>query len=431
MTTADPSPARAEQLAATPWAGRSHEDLALLTRELLLCGHMIDRSGMPHLIQLYGREGMTQIAIEEWMGASPIYSKRMQRLLDFETTTVATICKNIQLDIGGPLEFLDFRFTVHDDDHAEFHLDHCGALMDVEPMGEEYVHAMCHTIEDPTFDATATASNPRAQVRPVHRPPRVPADRHPHCAWTITVVHDAEPVEFPAEAVRVSDSVAAQLPLASRPADLPDDDGANDYAGPMDPDLRLSRFSSATLAAIADEVALQCHLLSRAFLLPVVDRSGGPEAAVVGGKQVCGVAGLTTKRLAALLDLAPDLAGVAAVLAVHPVFLPRAYVDLRLSTERTHDGDALLVSLGPGPAFDEVDGLSWPQILVEHDDRGLIAAVQGLAPSARVARTDPQGVAVATWRVTIDPEAEPARQFDEVTLTEFSTGADFAFARPV
>ena len=103
MSTADPSPARAEQLAATPWAGRSHEELALLVRELLLCGHMIDRSGMPHLIQLYGREGMTQIAIEEWMGASPIYSKRMQRLLDFETTTVATICKNIQLDIGGPL----------------------------------------------------------------------------------------------------------------------------------------------------------------------------------------------------------------------------------------------------------------------------------------------------------------------------------------
>ena len=28
------------------------------------------------------------------------------------------------------------------------------ALLDVEPMGEEYVHGMCHAIEDPTFDAT-------------------------------------------------------------------------------------------------------------------------------------------------------------------------------------------------------------------------------------------------------------------------------------
>ena len=29
--------------------------------------------------------------------------------------------------------------------------------MDVEPMGDEYVVAMCHDIEDPTFDATAIA----------------------------------------------------------------------------------------------------------------------------------------------------------------------------------------------------------------------------------------------------------------------------------
>ena len=51
--------------------------------------------------------------------------------------------------------------------------------MDVEPMGDEYVTAMCHDIEDPTFDATALATNPHAQVRPVHRPPRRPADRTP------------------------------------------------------------------------------------------------------------------------------------------------------------------------------------------------------------------------------------------------------------
>ena len=43
--------------------------------------------------------------------------------------------------------------------HGEFWLDHCGALMDVEPMGEEFVHGMCHDIEDPTFDATAGATH--------------------------------------------------------------------------------------------------------------------------------------------------------------------------------------------------------------------------------------------------------------------------------
>ena len=91
---------------------------------------------------------------------------------------VVTIFKGLQLDIGAPPQFMDFRYTVHDPWHGEFRLDHCGALMDVEPMGEDYVVSMCHDIEDPTFDATAVATNPRAQVRPVHRPPRTPADRH-------------------------------------------------------------------------------------------------------------------------------------------------------------------------------------------------------------------------------------------------------------
>ena len=117
---------------------------------------------------------MLQIAIEEWAGASPIYTKRMQRALKYEGDDIPTIFKGLQLDIGAPPQFMDFRYTVHDRWHGEFHLDHCGALLDVEPMGEDYVCGMCHAIEDPTFDATAVATNPRAQMRPIHRPPRTP-----------------------------------------------------------------------------------------------------------------------------------------------------------------------------------------------------------------------------------------------------------------
>ena len=130
---------------------------------------------MAWCISSFGREEMVQIAIEEWAGASPIYTRRMQQALNFEGNDVPTIFKGLQLDIGAPPQFMDFRYTIHDRWHGEFHLDHCGALLDVEPMGEKYVFGMCHTIEDPTFDATAVATNPRAQVRPIHRPPRVPA----------------------------------------------------------------------------------------------------------------------------------------------------------------------------------------------------------------------------------------------------------------
>jgi hypothetical protein len=412
-------------LAAAPYRGRTHAELAELARELLLAGHLIDRSGMPHLISRFGRDVMRDVAIDEWMSASPIYTRRIQELLGFTGDTVEVIFKGMQLDVGAPPEFLDFRYEVLDDHNGRFHLAHCGALMDVEPMGDDYVQAMCHDIEDPTFEATAAATNPRARMHPEHRPPRVPADRQPHCAWTITIDPAADPLPFPAQAERLASSRAALLPLAVPPADLASDDGWSDYTAPLDSDLVMEQFASATLAALMDEVCLQGHLLSRGFLLHVLDRSSGDEAAAIGARQLTGIAGLATKRLARLLGVAPDLDGVAAVLAVHPLFLPRAYVDLHLERR----GDSLEVSLGTSPALEEDDGLTWPTLLLAADDRALASAVTCLAPQARVIRTEPAPDRVASWIVRLDADREPCTQPDEVTLAEFSTGARFEFQR--
>jgi hypothetical protein len=408
---------------ASPWSGRSHAELAVLTRELLLAGHLIDRASMPHLIGAYGPEQMRDVAIDEWMAASPVYTKRMQRLLDFEGDTVEVIFKGMQFDVGAPPEFLDFRFEVIDDHHGRFHLDHCGALMDVEPMGDELVRLMCHDIEDPTFDATATAANPRAQVRPVHRPPRRPADRHPHCEWTVTIVPDAEPLPTPPGAIALAASSAGRLPLAVAPAGLPTDDGAHDYSGPLDPDLVAERFCSATLATLLDEVALQGQLLSRSSLLAVAERWGGDAAAGLGHRQLTGVAGVATKRLAAALGVGKDLAGVADVLAVHPAFLPRAYVALRLDRL----GDELTVAIDPCPGLEEDDGLTWPALVVgggPAGDAALAAAVQCLLPTAQVQRTGE-----ASWRIRDDPTAPPAPAPEAVGGTELSTGAAFGVQR--
>ena len=196
------------------YADLSRDELATLVPELLLVGQLIDRSGMAYCIGEFGREGMAQIAIEEWMGASPIYTARMQEALGYRGTDVVTIFKGLQLDIGAPPQFMDFRYTVHDRWHGEFHLDHCGALMDVEPMGPEFVRSMCHDIEDPTFDATAVATNPRAQVRPIHRPPRLPADRAPHCAWTVVIDDAHPPVTESADCTALRSSRAALCELS-------------------------------------------------------------------------------------------------------------------------------------------------------------------------------------------------------------------------
>ncbi len=137
----------------------------MLVPELLLAGHLIDRSGMPHAIAAFGRDGMRDVAIEEWMGASPVYTRRMQQALGFAGTDVETIFKGMQLDVGAPPQFMDFRYRLHGPERGQFWLDHCGAFMDVEPMGEEYVVAMCHDIEDPTFDATAAARGTPVELR--------------------------------------------------------------------------------------------------------------------------------------------------------------------------------------------------------------------------------------------------------------------------
>jgi hypothetical protein len=158
----------------------SRQELCHLGREYLLIGHLQDRVGLPLATQLVGEDAQLQLSIDEWMGASPIYSVRMQKALGFEGNDVGTVFKNLQLDIGAPHQFMDFQFRLDRPEYGEFWLPHCGALLDVEPFGEKRVKRMCHDIEDPTFDATAAATHPHMKMRPIHRPPR-------HHFWRVDV----------------------------------------------------------------------------------------------------------------------------------------------------------------------------------------------------------------------------------------------------
>jgi hypothetical protein len=396
-------------------ADLTREELAALVPEYLMAGHLIDRAGMPSLIGAFGREVMTEVAIEEWMGASPVYTKRLQRALDFEGTTVETIFKGIQFDIGSPPQFLDFRFAVEDDDNGEFWLDHCGALMDVEPMGEEYVTAMCHDIEDPTFDATAIATNPRAQVRPLHRPPRTPADRSPHCHWTVKIADDHPELPVPAEAVVIGATAAASLELA--PID-PADEGLSGYQGPLLTDQRFSAWSRSALLRIIDEICLEQHLLVLSFVQSVAKRTTAEHTAELTRQQFTGVAGIAARRFRAALGLDDSLASAAQVLELHPGFHPRAYASLDVALD-----DRLVVRLpAGGPAWD--DG-AWASLLSPEHLEPLDAVVREVDARFRcVALSDAGGV----LEVEVVMDDEPAKVADAVAMTAFSTGADFVFA---
>ena len=91
--------------------------------------HLQDRVGLPLVAKRFGGEAYVQFSIEEWMGASPIYSLRMQRAMGFEDRDVSVVFKNLQLDIGSPHQFMDFQFRLDRPEYGEFWLPHCGALL--------------------------------------------------------------------------------------------------------------------------------------------------------------------------------------------------------------------------------------------------------------------------------------------------------------
>lgn len=356
----------AERPSKSRYAALSREQLAGLLPELLLAGQLIDRSGMAWCIGAWGRDEMAAIAIDEWMAASPIYTRRMQRALGYEGDDVETIFKGLQLDIGAPPQFLDFRFALEDRWRGRFWLDHCGALCDVQPMGEDYVRAMCHDIEDPTFDATAVATNPRAQIRPIHRPPGVP-ESGPVCEWTVIIDDAHEPVAGHPSLAVIEATHAATLELA--PIDAADA-GLSSYDGPLLSDLDFTAFSHSALVRMADEVALQSHLLNLSFVHAVRAR-GGDDTLLE--KQLVGWAGATALRLRRFLGAG---ATVEDVRAIHPLFNPAAYVDAGLG------------------ALDN----GWHRLDLARASRAIEVAVTG------------------------EGEQEP-----EVAVVEFSSGVDFGF----
>jgi hypothetical protein len=397
-------------VSSSRYAQLSREQLVVLVPELLLIGQLIDRSGMAWCIKEFGHEEMLQIAIEEWAGASPVYTKRMQRALNFVGDDVPTIFKGIQLDIGAPPQFMDFRYTIHDRWHGEFHLDHCGALLDVEPMGDKYVQGMCHTIEDPTFDATAAAVNPHAQMRPIHRPPRTPSDRHPHCAWTVIIDES-----YPAVSTIPAVDIIRETRAATWELDPVDrsQEGQADYSGPLLSDFDFGAYSHSALVRLAEEVCLQMHLLNLSYVLAVRKRAKDAEMATsINTQQLIGLAGVAAERIHRALDLPGGIEGVLEVFEFHPLLNPAGYVVADLKSGR------LIVDRSP--AHD--DG-AWISLCSPESVRPLQAIATAVDPlvGVQVSGTD------TDWVAELVESDTAATELPEVMVAKVSRGATFEF----
>jgi hypothetical protein len=403
-------------------ADLSRQMLAFLGREYLLLGHLVDRVGLPLVMSRYGGEANVQFSIDEWMGASPIYSKRMQRALNFEGDDVATVFKNIQLEIGAPPQFMDFQFRLDRPDYGEFWLPHCGALLDVEPFGEEKVRAMCHDIEDPTFDATAAATNPRMKMRAIHRPPRVPNGRYPHCRWMVFIDDEAQPYEQ-----HPNLEITRKSKIASITIPVPDEDrepgGWTDYSGPFDPGFQLEDLSHRALVVVNQEATVQTHLLVRAYLLCIAKRFGDADAMELARGQWTGSAALGALRIKQVLGIEGNgIEAIAKVFQFHPHFHPRSYVDFRV--ELTGPTSAR-IAIGDCPALEEPDVYSWFAGLDAAPHPALDAIAGILNPKARCTPVANPSDAALAWDVVIDPAVDDYETPIELKLARISRGAEF------
>ena len=395
----------------------SRAELARLGREFMLYGHVYDRALMPQVgMRLGGGKEIEPLSIWEWKGASPNYTRRMKRLMKIEGDDVSAIVKALQLDVGFPHEYMDVRFELMPDGSAEFKLNHCGALLDAEKGGERAVVMMCHRIEDPTFDATAVATNPRARMRAVHRPPRTPADRVPHCHWTIKIEPEADPLIEEPHTLAVG-----KLPIANvanaPPADR-EPGGWHDYAGAFDPDFRLEHFSQGTLVAALREFSLQAHLLAASADLFLSGRHDRAKVREVLANQWTGANWISAERIAALRDLrGGDLEAIAEVLALHPAFPPGVQVGI----ERAGDRELHLRVEGPRELLDP-EAAGWLGLVGAGDARPVEAIAQAVNPRARVVAAEPRRFTIA-----LDPAAEPAKEPQSVSATRISTVAAWRF----
>lgn len=391
----------------------SRQQLARLGREYMLSAQFNSRTGYAALRMNHGDEAYKDIAIANWMAVSPVYTQRMQKTMGFYGgSDVATIFKGLQLECGLTHQYFDVHFEVFAEDKGRFWLKSCGPLLETEPRGDEAVKVMCHDIEDPTFDATAVATNPQARMRPVHRPPRMPDHQGPHCEWNVFIDHEAEPLTEIDVTKAMRRSELAQLDI-KRPS-TSESGGMDYYDGPVFEQLQLEQLSHAALVVVCKELAIQCQMLTASMMMVIAERYGRAAAEAVAAFQMTGSAWVMSHRLVEWLGAKPSgIDTIIDVLAVHPAFQPAEYIGLEIS--KIDEQHAQLV-FKDCPAQTEMSGLGWLPLIKSGVIDGLEGLIKGIDPKATLVQSSDQTMA---WQIVIDESLEVA---DEPLSVQIAKG---------
>jgi len=404
----------------------SRPALARLCREYQMLAMFHDRAWMPHVAAHAGIDATVVMADGEWMGSSPIYTRRNLTNVGALAETVEASFKGMQLDIGGPDHYLDFRFEVISNDEGFFWTEFCGPHDHVRRLTDNdagTVRQMCHDMEDRTFDATFGAVNPKARATPVYRPPRPDEFSGHHCRWRLHIDDSVEaaPPHPTLAVVEASRLIEQGQPLER--AVLSVDGLTDDYSGPLRTWFRLEDFSHAFLVRQAKEYALDVHLLMRAAYVTAQQEWGGSFVAGAAPQHRAGFApGLVARLRDALGIDGDDIEAVAKILQVDPVQVPdycawHVVVD---DERRARVWVSDCAALADDPRSPLGALMSTPET------PGFEHMVHAVQPRARVRPIPVDAIAdaVLAWEIDIDPANDPVAPHpmaDMVNLHEITT----------
>ena len=398
-----------------------HGVLAAYGREIMLANHIHDRGALLQVTLQYGSQAQTDVACDEWMGSSPIYNHRNRELLNIAGDDVGTALKSLQLDIGAPHNFLALHYELVSPEEGYFWTTTCGPynhvrrMTNADPAMETQI---CHHMEDPTFDATVMAVNPRMRCRPVFRPPHGEVPEGGPCRWRVAIDHDIALVEDNPILPLVQSSLAAQFKF---PELLADSKGLADYSGDFRRDFRLEDLAHNVLARQCREFALDVQLLNRACYTSIGERWGEAVMPSLLQEQWRAMAPITVQRLRHTFGITgDDMGAILKILQLNP-FLPMQYLQLEIQQLDATHGRVMLHECA---ALEEPLPRGLVSLLTHHPDTpGFDAMVHAVNAQAQVTRCKAAGGAVAAWDIAIDNAAEPASLS---RYAELVAGADLA-----
>ena len=225
------------------------------------------------------REEMQQIAIEEWMAASPVYSLRTQRALDFARRRRADDPQEhpARHRRAAPLHGLPLPGRRRGARRVLARALRRAHGRRADGRGVRAGHVPRHRGPDLRRDR---GRDEPARAGAAGAPPAARAGR-PRAALPLDD-RDRRRRRTRSRAPEPSRSSSSRV-IAEHRRRAPDGDaepgGWADYSGEFDPDFELEDLSHSALVVALQEFAVQSHLLFRGFLLAVAQHYGDAEAA--------------------------------------------------------------------------------------------------------------------------------------------------------